>query len=286
MRAGVLMMRPFNIMSLWDVLQIDVHHLLASLSHLASSQKYFAILRRNLIETGNYGAEETEKFVHICAAAMRLKAIADKLEMPAASGAAQRVIEHADDLGPQAALFSADQVAGLVNEISSLISCFHDEMQARLLFVIPAGHAKFYTSDEPLFGPDVEQAFPSASAEISEAGKCRALARWTACVMHLMRALEPALMALQAAVQVNVPKEQWGHVLDQIEAKIREIRKASHGKVDEQWYSEAASHFRFIKDGWRNYSQHLHERYDEERAVVIYDSVRAFMRHLATRLTE
>ena len=113
-----------------------------------------------------------------------------------------------------------------------------------------------------------------------------ALGRWTAAVMHLMRGLEPALRALQDAVQVEVLKEQWGQILDQIESKIKRIKKRTHGAKDEQWYSEAAAQFRFLKDAWRNYANHLHERYDEERAEDIFNGVKAFMKHLAERLAE
>jgi hypothetical protein len=163
---------------------------------------------------------------------------------------------------------------------------FNDEIATLHCFFLSDDERSYHDPSKPLFGAEVDNAFPSSSPEIEEAGKCRATGRWTACVMHLMRALEPALLALQATVGVNVPKEQWNQIIDQIESKIEEIKKRTHGGADEQWYSEAATHFRFIKNAWRNYAQHLHERYDEERALEIYDSVRAFMRQLATRLSE
>jgi len=181
-----------------------------------------------MIESGEHSSEETLRFVEICAAAMRLKAIAEKLEMPAACGAAQRVIEDADKIGPNAAYLSADHLTGLVGQMSSLVSCFHDELQARLLFVIEPGQARYYSDETPLFGEKVNDAFPSASQEIGDAGKCRALGRWTACVIHLMRALEPGLNALAKYVGV-APDQNWNTALNEIDAKLKEIKKSTSG---------------------------------------------------------
>lgn len=274
-----------RVWSLWDVIQLNPNHFLASLTYLASTQKFFAVMRHELIEKNSYACIDGSQIEEMAKCAFMLKGIAESLDMPASIGSADRLVDAAAQAFPHAAMITPKSLGPLVEAAAALIGSFHDEMEARLIFVMPPRHGAFYT-DEPLFGPDVENAFPSSAPEITEAGKCRALGRWTASVMHLMRALEPALLALQDAVQVNVPKEQWDQIINQVDSKIREITKRSHGKADEQWYSEAASHFRLIKNAWRNHAQHLHERYDEERAVVIYDSVRAFMRHLATRLSE
>jgi hypothetical protein len=65
-----------------------------------------------------------------------------------------------------------------------------------LLFIqIAVSAAEYYRATSPLFGGDVDLKFASASFEISEAGKCFALGRYTACVFHLMRVMEVALDA-------------------------------------------------------------------------------------------
>ncbi len=161
-----------------------------------------------------------------------------------------------------------------------------DELAQTCLLSLSPREAALFDPSEPLFGTEVEDAFPSASFDISEAGKCRAIGRWAATVMHLMRALEPAIHSLQRAVGVSVPKEQWDQIINQIESSIRNITKKTHTPDEEQWFSEAATHFRVIKNAWRNYAMHGRDTYDEERASAIYDSVRAFMRHLASRLKD
>ena len=61
-----------------------------------------------------------------------------------------------------------------------------DDLQARMIFIVQAEHVPYYgSSGENLFGPDVDTAFPSATYDIGEAGKCYALQRSTACVFPL-----------------------------------------------------------------------------------------------------
>lgn len=152
------------------------------------------------------------------------------------------------------------------------------------MFVLPSKHAGFYAA-KPHFGEAVDDAFPSAAQEIGDAAKCRALGQWTACVLHLMRALEPALNALAGYVAVQ-PDQNWNTALNQIDAKLRAITKANDGAEAEQWASEASAHFRTVKNAWRNHAAHGRARYNEDEAVAIFDNVRFLMTTLAGRLSE
>jgi len=175
------------------------------------------------------------------------------------------------------------QMVESVRLLAELWSRLQDELETRYFFRIASADAELLTSNFGLFGPEVESAFPSAIFDITEASKCRALGRWTASVMHLMRALDVALLAFQKNLEVPRPKENWQQILDQIEAAIKGL---GHRHPDHQWNCEASAYFRTLKDAWRNFAMHGKDRYDEERAVSVYDHVRGFMRHLALRLTE
>ena len=130
----------------------------------------------------------------------------------------------------------------------------------------------------------MEDAFPSVAYDIAEAAKCRAFGRWTAMVMHLMRVLEAGLEALARHVGVE-PTNNWNSTLGAIEVRLREVRGNIVGREEEQWAAESGVHLRFIKNAWRNHAMHPHERYDEERAVQIFDNARLFMQHLAQKLS-
>lgn len=100
-----------------------------------------------------------------------------------------------------------------------------------------------------------------------------------------MRALEPALQALASSLGV-VPDPNWNSALNQIWAKLREIRKSSEGAEQEQWGCEAVLQLRAVKNAWRNQAMHGRIRNGEDNAVRIVQSVRILMQALAERLAE
>ena len=163
-----------------------------------------------------------------------------------------------------------------------------DELEGKTFLYI-SNHVGLLSSDAP-FGEVVDSAFPSARYDISEAGCCLALRRSTACVLHLMRALEPGLSSLAAALGVSMPRKGWEMVLNKLQ---KEIEARSINPPDDKWkeenepfFSEAASHFRIIKNAWRNHAAHGRDKYTEQEAEDIYRSVRSFMHHLSERLSE
>ena len=166
----------------------------------------------------------------------------------------------------------------------------YDEMKIELFMHITKEKAKYYKEPWLSFGQIVVEKFPSASHDIEEAGKCFAAGRNTACVFHVMRVFEAGLNCLANVFQVPFENTNWEKILNQIEAAIRQIEKdpnkPANWKDERQFYSEAANHFRFLKDAWRNYAMHIHERYDEESALNILVHGQAFMRHLTTKLSE
>lgn len=179
--------------------------------------------------------------------------------------------------------FLIQKIEQIGYSLNHLSTTFTDELRGTLFYGVSSKYVSALRDVDPPFGEEVANAFPSAAYDIVEAGKCRALGRWTASVMHLMRALDPALLAFQTRLNVSIPKENWQQIIDQIESAIK---AQGHKHPDHQWNSEASAFFRVLKDAWRNFAMHGKDRYDEERAGAVYESVRGFMRHLATRLSE
>jgi hypothetical protein len=105
-----------------------------------------------------------------------------------------------------------------------------------------------------------------------------------------MMVLERGLCALAADVGLSFETEQWYTLIEQIESKITTLRKTlprgSEKNERLQWLSEAVKEFLYFRDGWRNYVSHGRAAYDEHQALGVLDHVRAFMAHLATRLSE
>ena len=171
---------------------------------------------------------------------------------------------------------------------AELRSRIADELEGRVFYYV-SEHVELLSNDLP-FGEAVDDAFPSARYDIAEAGRCLALRRSTACVVHLMRLLEASLASLADALSIQMTTENWNTILNDIENEIRSRNKTTHGEAwknkDEPFFAEAATHFRFIKNAWRNHAAHGRVKYTDEEAQEIYDSVRSFMRHLSERLSE
>ncbi|QEE43600.1 hypothetical protein FVA81_02940 (plasmid) [Rhizobium sp. WL3] len=202
--------------------------------------------------------------------------------MPVAQTGLVRLTENLEKVAPFHAALTPDRLSVTIKEIAIVISSFQDEMEARLLFTFPRSSARYF-SDGPPFGAEVEDVFPNVNYDVVEAGKCLALGRWTATVIHLMRVLEAGLEALARQVGVT-PGENWNSVLNAIESKLREVRRKTDGPEQEQWAAEAGVHLRFIRNAWRNHAMHPLERYDSERASQIFEHTRSFMQHLASKL--
>jgi hypothetical protein len=174
------------------------------------------------------------------------------------------------------------QLSSYIEELQGRVS---EELQARMVFCLSSEMTKYYDQKQPLFGQEVDDAYPSSRFDITESGKCLAFARPTACVMHLMRALEPPLQAMAKEFSVSAARDNWHEVLRLIEKAVLDV----HPKADadrKEFFSGACAQFRFFKDAWRNHAMHARVKYTEEEADIIFRSVKAFMRQLADRLRE
>jgi hypothetical protein len=197
-----------------------------------------------------------------------------------------------------------DVAAGAMGEV---YRCFLAEIKSQAFIFIPGHRAKYYTElivewpdpsvppkpvvpVPPLFGEQVATNFESASYDIKESGNCYAVGRNTAAVFHLMRALEVGLGVLAAQFKISSERTNWETIINQIEKAIADLDKGTNRpanwKDDREFYSQCASHFRVLKDAWRNYTAHARGKYDEGDAESILRNVRDFMQKLATRLHE
>lgn len=170
-----------------------------------------------------------------------------------------------------------------------------EELDSVSFLYLEESEAALYEGKEPLFGGRVADRFRSANEDISEAARCFALSRYTASVFHLMRTLEVGLRALSLNAGISEHNPTWKAALDRIHKVLREQESPPKGapkparlpKARLQFLSEAAATLDTFKTAWRNKTTHdVETTYSEERARDIMNAVGAFMRHLATELTE
>lgn len=266
------------------MIELNSQYTVAAMSFLSSQSGEWRVMVQLLAQQKiNPISPPMEVKAHFVRSCENLLAASRALGLKASEAAANRAVKESVDLLPQPYL-NAHTLGRLISLTEHLVQTFGDEIEGRSFFVMPAAHSKYFTNDQA-FGADVEDAFPSASFDISEAAKCRAFGRWTASVMHLMRVMEVGLASLAKHYDL-VHDANWNQIINQIEARTREVGKRSHGVEAEQWAAEAATHLRFVKNAWRNHAMHPLEKYDEERAVLIFENCRSFMQHLAEKLAE
>jgi hypothetical protein len=270
------------------MIRLPAGNLFASVSFLAGVCKFLQVGRRQLRESGNdvlildlddaggmiraatflKGAATELRFVVCKAAAADFGQVMDRFPVPVRGGLQLR-----------------DPVLSeLIAALEYVLKTFSDEINARPVFVMQPEAAALFDQTDPPFGMEVFDAFPSVEVDVAEAALCRAHGRPTACVMHLMRALEVPLQLLATSCGVEA-NANWNSLLNQIESQIRQ-RREQRDPIAEQWMAEAATQFRFIKNAWRNHAMHARAAYGESQAREIYNSVGGFLRQLAVHLRE
>lgn len=190
-----------------------------------------------------------------------------------------------------ASVLSGEELLGyqLQSKLKEIQKRISQELSLNTAFIIPRSRAKEYYENATPFGEIVSNSFPTAVFDIEEASKCFATARYTACVMHLMRCLEVALKAVGIGLSVaNLLNPNWQTIINQANSAITAKKTAlgASWKMEEDFYTNAVAHLFAVKNAWRNPTMHVEKKYTEEEAKEIFDAVKGFMRSLAEHLNE
>src|SRR5438445_4566813 len=110
----------------------------------------------------------------------------------------------------------------MADDATALEGRIIDELKEMTCLAVEGKAEQFYRADQ-LFGKEVAARFPESGEDIAEAGKCLALDRGTACVMHLQRVLECGLAALGLAT----PLRDWGKYVEEIAKELERRFKAA-----------------------------------------------------------
>lgn len=185
-------------------------------------------------------------------------------------------------------------LSGVVaSKLQDLISELCDEFGAQKFIVINPDRSALVWKKDP-FGKAVNKSFPAVYNECIDAQHCLAVELHTAAVIHSMRVLEVALRKLHKRLKLPKPKNpNWEHVIREIETEIKRRDalnpRPKSWKRDNEFYHDAARHFRFFKDV-RNRETHINlpvDKYpapDRDKALKIFEAVKDFMQHLATKM--
>ena len=188
------------------------------------------------------------------------------------------------------ALADPDSTVGrLIEIIDELQIRIRDELHETSLWQVSRENLGFFEPD--LFKLAEQNKFGSAHRNIEDAGKCLAFNRGTAAVFHLMRVMEYGLRALGESLNDPSldPKRNpsWDAILKKCDDELRKPlrERSAEWREDEPFYSNATANLRAVKNAWRNPTLHVERDYDPDDALDVWNAVKAFMRHLAKKLS-
>jgi len=187
--------------------------------------------------------------------------------------------------------------SALAREANRALTAYANNLEKLLFVYIDEDNAPFVDSDS-LFGDKVRDAFPSAQAELKDAGNCLAIGAETAAVFHLMRVTEFGLRAfchhlgftdvLERRGKDGNPNEytaieysMWEKILNQLQQVTKDRIAAEPDRPKRQkaqeFYGAVLMEVWATKEAWRNHAMHSHRRYTREDAVAIMSHVRRLM---------
>lgn len=180
----------------------------------------------------------------------------------------------------------ADSTYPIQQDFAELKKRMMDELKKLRLFYITKEEEKLYKKDLP-FSPSGQLA--AAADDVVEAGKCLALGRFTASVLHLMRAMEIGVLKFGVATAAfpSLPDKEWGKVTRAIHMMMFPNPPAGatpNQQALQKKYAPTLMALDAVRVACRNPTMHAKASYGEEDARQIYDATRAFLAELETVL--
>jgi hypothetical protein len=270
--------RPWGIMSLWDMINFNIYKFCIAL-HMAESEECLSGMSQS---DGHLTPEQSDEltkkffpFVDEQCAELGLQACRDHLKRM------QQHLGHGIEWSEWYAL------------VRTLREMIVDGLKRVACYYYPQERAEIYWRFMDQWGPILAK-FQSATEEAMHAVDCYALDKNTASVFHSMRIAEIGLRALAKERGVRLPKKplEWGNWQDIITAirnDVKRIQNAEAGPKKDaalSFYQGALGEFESFKDVYRNQVMHVRESYGAETALHVLNHVREFMRRLSTKIDE
>jgi hypothetical protein len=206
--------------------------------------------------------------------------------------------EDSESLGLELVVAQVDRICRYLDSEQATfprLSRFVDELETRIVdsfdreafFHLTRSEVALFDSHHP-FGPAVSNAFPSSIIDVEEAAKCLALARPTACVLHLMRAMEFVLEAVAKSINVDYQFQGWEAIIKRMRSEMDKDYKSMAPQFAgrKEFLSSVLDRLMTVKDALRNPTMHARVHYDLDRADEVYRASRVFMQKVAEEIAE
>jgi hypothetical protein len=262
---------PKNLINLWDMETYQARRLVNISEWLASCR--LATLHPEVLTT--------EANAKILGFLEKIATEAQAINLTQTAILARRVLSE----------FDGQNISQMFDRINFLADLFGQESMSIHFFTVKEGRFRYYNNSE-LAGEQFKVSFPKGNVELIEAGNCLVTDRYTACVFHLMRALEIALVSLERDLGIprpaQGPDKTWGRTLARIKDKIAQNDKIPVAKwsSEREFYEKAHAFLAAVKNPLRDDTIHVETTYDEQSAIGIFNVTIEAFRFLATKLSE
>jgi hypothetical protein len=159
------------------------------------------------------------------------------------------------------------------DELGQIEARLHNELAPMRFIIAAPARAHLLDRDQPAFGAEVAECFPSASYDIEEAALCLALRRPTAAVFHCMKVLQSGIGAFARFLDLADPSAGG-------ELSWRQIVQLFRSGADKH-ADDLCDTLEAVRQRWRNAVLKPADKYTEEEAELIFHSLGGFMRALA-----
>ncbi len=176
----------------------------------------------------------------------------------------------------QAAIVPTTTAVEFFYAVRDLQNKFEDEINKHMFVYVTDPH---YLDADNLSGQIVSDKFAAATEDISEAGKCFALGKFTATVFHLMRVMEIGVQEFGSKIGVSLTSTKVWHVI--LQEADKAIRAMDQKANETKQYAAISAHLYNVKLAWRNEVMHPKATYTEEEARKLMAAVRSYMEELA-----
>jgi hypothetical protein len=271
-----------------DMLELRLGRLLELHERLTIDKGLFEHAHHQLTTAGTGHIRfENEEFLRLRNTVAELEQIADSMSLTATRVAANRTRRALEAIEPPrpglALVMQQDSCGAFFRHLLEIVSRIRDDCSGRVYFQIAPENAKLLEMEADHFGTEVRQAFGDTVEDISEGASCLALQRPTACVFHLMRALEVAAAVVADKIGAAVTDEHgrglsWGVIAANMKAKIDKMPRGSDKQTN--WY-RAQSLLEVVNRAWRTPTAHPKKTYTPEEARRVFEATKAFMQELA-----
>lgn len=276
--------QPGELWSLWDMLAVEVGNIATCSSNLSVQIQGWRTVRAFAADNGTTCVIQKSDVDIAFQSATKIQQLARDYGLETTGAASDRLLQRFQSLQHNAGIIvlSDTELELIISQAMRLVENLSDECCARQFLLLTSSDAALYKQPLSVFTNEVVDSFPDAQFDLEEAGMCLALGRYTACVFHLMRAMESGVRLLANHLNVTIASKHgetlaWGILASNIGTAIKQMEKGS--KRDE-WHNLHAL-LVSANRAWRTKTAHPEKTYTEEHAREAVAAVKSFLSKMA-----